>query len=220
MIVVIDGPAGSGKSSTARAVARRVGIEFLDSGAIYRTAAVLFLNADRNEETFIENLTHADISFQYESGVFHTYIDREEVTSRIRSSDVNEVVSEVAAKPEVRDHVNALMHSVITERDFIAEERDLGTVVFPDAALKFFMVADLETRAKRRFKELQDSNGSVTLAEVKQNLAQRDQADANRDTAPLTKADDAIEVDTTDMDFDQQVSFIADRVRSVLNEQS
>jgi cytidylate kinase len=220
MIVVIDGPAGSGKSSTARAVAQRVNIEFLDSGAIYRTVAVLFLDAGRDEETFIEKLTHTDISFEYDEGIFHTYINGKEVTSRIRTSEVNEVVSEVAAQPLVRDHVNSLMHEVIQERDFIAEGRDLGTVVFPDAALKFFMVADLETRARRRFKELQASDGSKTLNEVKKNLAQRDEADSNRPTAPLTQADDAIEVDTTDMTFEEQVTFIADRVNAVINERN
>jgi cytidylate kinase len=219
MIVVIDGPAGSGKSSTAREVARRTEIEFLDSGAIYRTAAVLFLDTNRNMELFIDKLNQSDISFEYIDGIFHTYIDGEEVTDRIRTPEVNEVVSTVAAKPDVRDHVNKLMHEVVEERHFIAEGRDLGTVVFPDAALKFFMVADLETRAKRRYQELVESGEETSLEEVKANLAERDQVDSSRSTAPLVKANDAIEVDTTNMSFEEQVSFITDKVEALLERQ-
>jgi cytidylate kinase len=219
MIVVIDGPAGSGKSSTARAVARQTEIEFLDSGAIYRTASVLFLDTGRNMEMFIDKLNQSDITFEYVDGIFRTYINGEEVTDRIRTPKVNEVVSTVAARPEVRDHVNQLMHEVVQERHFIAEGRDLGTVVFPNAALKFFMVADLETRAQRRYQELVNSGEEASLDDVKANLAERDQVDSSRDTAPLVKADDAIEVDTTNMSFEEQVQFITEQVEAVLAQQ-
>jgi cytidylate kinase len=168
-------------------------------------------------DLFIDKLNQSNITFEYLDGVFHTYINGEEVTDRIRTSEVNEVVSTVAAQPEVRDHVNQLMHEVVQKRHFIAEGRDLGTVVFPDATLKFFMVADLETRAKRRYQELVNSGVETSLSKVKANLAERDQVDSSRTTAPLVKAADAIEVDTTHMNFDEQVTFIADQVREVLN---
>jgi cytidylate kinase len=213
MIIVIDGPAGSGKSSTARAVANRLQIEYLDSGALYRTATLLYIEENRDEETFFQLLNQKKISFCYKDQKFHVEINGRSVTDEIRSPQVAEYVSEVAAMPRVREFVNDLMHEVIADGVYIAEGRDLGTAVFPDAELKFFMSAELEERARRRFKERKDENPDLTLEDVKQNLAERDQKDSKRKADPMKKADDAIEIDTTSLTFEQQVDQICLKVK-------
>ncbi|HBQ61773.1 MAG TPA: (d)CMP kinase, partial [Balneolaceae bacterium] len=180
MIVVIDGPAGSGKSSTAKAVAAQLQIQFLDSGALYRVATLVYLNSDKNYDTFFDLLEESKISFHFKDGKFHAFLNNEEVSDEIRSMEVSEHVSEVASNPDVRKYVNDLMREVVKSDIYIADGRDLGTAVFPDAALKFFMVADLETRAKRRYEEVKTQGKNVTLQEVKANIAQRDATDSNR----------------------------------------
>ncbi len=217
MITVIDGPAGSGKSSTARAVADKLDIEYLDSGALYRTATLLYLEADRNEELFFKLLQDKTISFHYSNGCFHVAIDGQSVTSRIRTTEVTEYVSEVAARPRVRQFVNDLMRDVVNRGTYIAEGRDLGTAVFPDADLKFYMSANIEERARRRYEERKSDNPGLTLEQVMQNIEERDYKDSNRDTDPLQKAVDAIEIDTTNLSFEQQVDQICLKIRERIN---
>ncbi|RNC79419.1 MAG: (d)CMP kinase [Balneola sp.] len=216
MIVVIDGPAGSGKSSTARAVAERLQIQFLDSGALYRAATLLYLKAEKNISSFFELLKENKISFFYKERKFHCFIDQKDVSEDIRSLEVSSHVSEVAAKPEVRVFVNNLMRTAVQTDVFIADGRDLGTAVFPEAALKFFMVADLETRAKRRLAELLSNGVEATLESIKQNILERDEIDSSRSADPLKKADDAIEIDTSSLTFDEQVSIISDKIKHLI----
>ena len=208
MITVIDGPAGSGKSSTARAVANKLQIEYLDSGALYRTATLLYIEADRNQGLFFQLLNRKEISFRYQDGQFHVNVDGQSVTDQIRTPRVADYVSEVAAMPQVRSFVNELMRTAVQSGVYIAEGRDLGTAVFPDADLKFFMLADVEERARRRYKERKPDNPDLTFKKVKQNIEQRDFKDSNREKDPLKKAEDAIEIDTTDLNFEQQVDQI------------
>lgn len=216
MIVVIDGPAGSGKSSTARAVADRMNIEYLDSGALYRTVTLLYLKADRNREQFFRILKQKEITFSYQDKTFYVWIDNKDVTDQIRRMQVSSNVSEVATIPEVRSFVNELMHEAVKEGVYIAEGRDLGTVVFPDAALKFYMIADVNERARRRFDELRRDDEEITLAEVKENIKERDRKDMRRSEDPLQKAEDAIEIDTTHSSFEQQVDKICSYIKEVL----
>lgn len=213
MVIVIDGPAGSGKSSTARAVADRLQIEYLDSGALYRTATLIYLEANRDKEMFFRLLNQKKISFRYKDQKFHVEIDDEPVTEKLRTPEVANFVSEVAAMPRVRAFVNSLMRDVVLEGVYIAEGRDLGTAVFPDADQKFYMSANLEERARRRFKERQAENPDLTFKQVKKNIVKRDQQDSKRETDPLKKADDAIEIDTTDLTFEQQVNQICLKVK-------
>lgn len=213
MIVVIDGPAGSGKSSTARAVAGQLKIQYLDSGALYRAATLVFLNADCNRDLFFERLKETKISFIFKEGIFEVFVDGTEVTQSIREMRVSENVSEVAAMPSVRAYVNTLMNEAVKSDIYIADGRDLGTAVFPDAALKFFMVADLETRAKRRLKELNDD---FSLQDVMDNLASRDNKDSSREADPLKKADDAIEIDTGTFTFQEQVDHICGYIKPLI----
>lgn len=213
MIIVIDGPAGSGKSSTARAVADQLQIEYLDSGALYRTATLIYIDANRDQEMFFNLLNQKKISFRYDDQTFNVEIDGLPVTDDIRSPRVAKYVSEVAAMPQVRTFVNNLMHKAVANGIYIAEGRDLGTAVFPDAELKFFMSAELEERARRRYEERKDDNPDLTFKEVKENIAQRDRKDSKREADPLKKAEEAIEIDTTDLTFEQQVNQICSEVK-------
>lgn len=213
MIIVIDGPAGSGKSTTARAVADELHIEYIDSGALYRTATLIYIDANRDQETFFRLLDQKQITFCYEDQEFHVSIDGRLVTEDIRTPRVAEHVSEVAAMPRVRAFVNNLMRKVVLDGIYIAEGRDLGTAVFPDAELKFYMSAKLEERARRRFDERKDDNPGLTFQKVKENIAQRDQKDSKRKADPLKKAEDAIEIDTTNLTFEQQVNQICLEVK-------
>lgn len=216
MITVIDGPAGSGKSSTARAVADRLEIEYLDSGALYRTLTLLYLQVNRNKEAFFQVMSQKEISFCYRDQRFHVEVDGVLVTDRIRTPEVATYVSKVAAMRKVRTFVNQLMRKTVQKGVYIAEGRDLGTAVFPDAELKFFMSADIEERALRRFKERKPDNPDLTLEKVKQNIEQRDRKDSNREADPLRKAEDAIEMDTTNLSFEQQVDQICLRISDLI----
>lgn len=217
MIVVIDGPAGSGKSSTAKAVAEQTNIQYLDSGALYRAATLIFIESNQNRTTFFERLESINISFQYKEGYFNVSIDGRDVTKDIRTMLVSNSVSEVASLPEVRSFISGLMNAAILTGNFIADGRDLGTAVFPNADLKFFMIADLETRAKRRMIELKNQGSDVTLEQILLNILERDQKDSNRKADPLKKANDAIEIDTSTYKFEEQVNFISEKVFLLLN---
>lgn len=218
MIIVIDGPAGSGKSSTARAVADRLNIEYIDSGALYRAATLVYLISGRDKETFFRLLNQKRFTFCYKDQTFHIAINGKLVTDEIRTPKVAKAVSEVAAMSRVRSYVNNLMRDVVVDGTYIAEGRDLGTAVFPDAELKIYMSADLDERARRRFKERKEDNPGLTFEEVKQNIAKRDKIDTGREADPLKKADDAIEIDTTDLTFEQQVDEICSAIKKHIKE--
>lgn len=216
MIVVIDGPAGSGKSSTARAVAEWLRIQFLDSGALYRVATLIYLKAEKNKELFFELLKENKISFHFKEKQFHVFLNDINVSDEIRTMEVSETVSEVASNPSVRSFINHLMHEAVQQDVYVADGRDLGTAVFPNAALKFFMVADLKTRGIRRLAELQKKGSNATLEEVMTNIAERDEIDSTRSADPLKKADDAIEIDTSTLNFEEQVLIICNQIKNLI----
>lgn len=214
MIIVIDGPAGAGKSSTAKAVAQKIGIEYLDSGALYRALTFIYLEAGKNVDEFFNMLDDVEVSFNYEidDELFQVFIDGKDITGELRSASVADNVSSVASMPRVRSYVNNLMREAVNQGNYIAEGRDLGTAVFPDADLKFFMNADVTERAKRRYDELIAAGEEVSLKQVKQNILERDYKDTRRDSDPLIKADDAIEINTTNLNFEQQVDQICSTI--------
>ena len=216
MIVVIDGPAGSGKSSTARAVAERLKIQYLDSGALYRVATLIYLHAGRNREMFLDLLKESKISFRFKQKKFHVSLNDDDISEEIRSMEVTNAVSEVAAMPDVRSYVNKLMREQVKKGIYIADGRDLGTAVFADAAMKFFMVADLNDRAERRFRELTEKGVVASLDEVKANIASRDQMDSSRKTDPLKQAEDAILINTSRLTFEEQVAQISDYIKELI----
>ena len=215
MIVVIDGPAGSGKSSTARAVAHELNIQYLDSGALYRAATYLFLKNEHSLPLFFESLYSAQLKFEF-NDEFQVTLNALNITEAIRTPEVSAHVSTVAAMPKVREFINALMTKAVQHDVYIADGRDLGTAVFPSAECKFFMIADLETRAKRRHQELNSKGIQISYNEVHTEIKQRDQIDSTREKNPLKQADDAIVVDSSTFSFDEQVQYIIKKIKEFI----
>lgn len=215
MIVTIDGPAGSGKSSTAKKVAEEIGWHYLDSGSLYRTWTLLYVMGGLDGDLFLDVLDDHEVTLQVSDSGTAPLLNGEPVGDEIRKPHISEQVSTVAAMAAVRDRVNKEMRRIVQQYDFIADGRDLGSVVFPDAALKFYMIADLKERAKRRYLELQSKGIEASLQDIADNLAARDAQDSGRAIAPLTKPKGAIEVDTTAMNFDEQVGFISKKIREI-----
>ena len=214
-IIVIDGPAGSGKSSTAKAIANKLGIQYVDSGAIYRAVTLMWLNRGKPTlEQFFNSLSGDIFEFEFDQNEFKVYLDGEDITDKIRSESVTEHVSEVAADKQIRQFVNDLMRNCLKNGAFIADGRDLGTAVFPDARIKFYMDASVEERAKRRFRELKDSGSDTSLDKLEQQIRNRDLKDSSRNADPLKKAGDAILIDTTNLSFDEQVEKICSVIRN------
>jgi cytidylate kinase len=204
MIIAIDGPSGSGKSSTAKAVAKALDFTYLDTGAMYRAVAlgVLLLHIDLfNEEKVAKLAETMDISFKGND----VFLNGENITEIIRKDAVSKAVTPVSANPFVRELMVKKQREIAKGHDIVMEGRDIGTVVFPEADYKFFLVADPNVRALRRYKEL---NEALSLEDVKNDLLRRDKKDSSRSHSPLKKADDAIEIDTSDLTFVEQVDKI------------
>lgn len=212
MIVVIDGPAGSGKSSTARAVAHELNIQYLDSGALYRAVTYLFLKSEQSLPKFFESLYSAQLTFKFDNE-FQVTLNGEVITETIRDPMVSLHVSGVAAIAKVREFINAIMKKAVQHDLYIADGRDLGTAVFPNAKCKFFMIADLETRAKRRHQELNSKGIQMSYSDVVAEIKRRDQIDSTREEDPLKQADDAILVDSSVFSFDKQVQYIVKKIK-------
>jgi CMP/dCMP kinase len=219
MIIAIDGPAGSGKSSTAQEVARRLGFRHLDSGAFYRAITWAAMEHGIPQEAW-RRLTHAqldalDVSGTPSSGAgFALRVQGRDVTDEIRSPGVNAAVSAMAAVPAVREWLMQTLRDAARGTDLVADGRDIGTVVFPDAELKVFLVADPRERARRRLVQmgLPDDDDAIQ-AEVRR-IEARDRSDSGRAVAPLRQADDALPLDTTHLSFDEQVDTIVGWARS------
>ena len=216
MIITIDGPAGSGKSSTAKIVAKKKGWHYLDSGSLYRTFALLFIRYEKKMDKLLKQIANHTIELFVESEYVITLLDGKDVGDSIRTQEVSEYVSTVAAQPEIREEVNKIMREVVNKHHFIADGRDLGSVVFPDAAAKFFMIADIQERAQRRFDELTQKGLDASFDDIKKNLQHRDEQDSKRHIAPLIKPLGAIEIDTTGMTFSEQVDYIIKKTEEIL----
>jgi len=204
MIIAIDGPSGSGKSSTAKQIANLLGFVYLDTGAMYRAVSVGVLRS--GIDPFDNKAVAAavkNMSVRFEGG--RVFLDGRDVTLAIREDAANKAVTPVSANPEVRSLLVEKQRAYAADHDVVMEGRDIGTVVFPDADYKFYLVADLDIRASRRLKESPDH---LSLEEVKADLRRRDEHDAARTHSPLRKADDAIEIDTTTLTFDEQIKKI------------
>ncbi len=215
MIVTIDGPAGAGKSTAARALAGRLGFEFLDTGAMYRAVALAAVRAGVawTDHTALAGLLRR-IRLEMPPG--RVLLDGEDVSALIRTPEVSSGASVVAASPAVRPCLAALQQQIARGRNMVCEGRDQGTAVFPDAGCKFFLVADAEERLLRRAREQEARGQAVDLAELRRAQAERDQRDSNRDLAPLRQADDAVLIDSTHLTPEQVVDRMEQEVRARL----
>ena len=212
MIIAIDGPSASGKSTTAKGVAEKLGITHLDTGAMYRTVtwglkkAAIHPSNDKKVQDFLKDL---EIYFDASN---HIWLNGEDVSVEIRTGDISSRVSAVSAIPEVRERMVKIQRQIAGKKDCVLEGRDIGTVVFPNAEYKFFLVADTEIRAKRRLLDLERMGESSTLAELIDDIERRDAIDSSRDHSPLLQAEDAIPIDTSHLTINEQINKIVNLI--------
>ena len=215
VIIAIDGPAGSGKSTAAKNIAQNLGFTYLDTGAMYRAITFLALRNGivENVPAIIELVNKISLKLKFENNLTRVFIDEEELTDEIRTPEVNSKVSEISTIPEVRAELVKIQKKLGEEGNIVAEGRDVTTVVFPDADVKIYMTASVEERAKRRFKEFQEKKADITLEEVKENIQKRDKIDSSRSASPLKKADDAIEFDNTGLSINDELDMLLNIVK-------
>lgn len=211
--VAIDGPAGAGKSTIAKLVAKEKGYIYVDTGAMYRGLAIHFLDkgiAAEDTEQIILACNDADVTIRYENGIQQVYLNDVNITSRLRDEAVGSMASKSSAIPEVRAKLLELQRGLARTQDVIMDGRDIGTCVLPDADVKVYLTASVETRAKRRYDELVEKGVSCNLEEIARDIAERDHRDMTRDTAPLKQAEDAVLVDSSYMTIEEVVKAISD----------
>lgn len=214
--VAIDGPAGAGKSTIAKLVAKEKGYIYVDTGAMYRGLAIHFLDKGIQKgeiEKVIEACKDAEVTIAYEDGVQHVYLNGKDITARLRNEEVGNMASVTSAIPEVRKKLLELQQNLAKTQDVIMDGRDIGTCVLPDADVKIYLTASVETRAKRRYQELLEKGEPCNLEEIAHDIEERDNRDMNREIAPLKQADDAVLVDSSDMTIEEVVQTIVDLCR-------
>ena len=214
--VAIDGPAGAGKSTIAKRIARRLGYIYVDTGAMYRAMAYYLIQNQvdaTDKEAIAAACQHADISICYQDGEQVVLLNGKNVNSYLRTEAVGNMASVSSVVPEVRKKLVELQQKLARETDVVMDGRDIGTVVLPDADVKVYLTASVETRAKRRFLELQEKGESVDLAKIAADIEDRDYRDMHRDISPLRQAEDATLVDSSDMTIDQVVERILELCR-------
>ena len=213
MIIAIDGPSASGKSTTAKAVSKRLGFIHLDTGAMYRAVTLgiseseIELNNHNEVKLYLKSLK---IKFDQNDQIM---LNGKNVTDLIRTVKISSNVSKVSAILEVREKMVQVQRNIAGDNNCVLEGRDIGTVVFPNADFKFFLIADITIRAKRRFEDLQESNERLTLNELIESIRKRDELDSKRDLSPLRQAKDAIVIDTSFLTIEQQVNRIVEIVK-------
>lgn len=217
IVVAIDGPAGSGKSTIAKALAQKLGFVYLDTGAMYRAITYLAISKSILNEIpeIIELARNIDLKLSFENGITRVFVDGVEVTENIRTPEINSKVSDISRIPEIRQEMVRIQRSLGQKGNLVAEGRDTTTVVFPDADLKIFLTAALEERAKRRFLEYQEKGQITSLEEVKKSIENRDYIDSHREVSPLKKADDAVEIDTTFMTVGKEQELILNKIEEI-----
>ena len=218
MIIAIDGPAATGKSTTAKALAERLGFTYLDTGAMYRAITLLILRKKvQIGENFalISLLEKFDLKIEQHEKQKLVILNGEDVSNDIRRLDVTKYVSEVSALPAVRKSLVKIQRKIAKDQNCVVEGRDIGTIVFPDAEVKFYVVADYDVRAKRRLLDFKKLWEEKSIDELIEELKNRDKYDSEREHSPLLKANDAIEVDTTNLTIEEQVNFMFKKVKLI-----
>ena len=211
MNIAIDGPAGAGKSTIAKLVAKELGFLYVDTGAMYRSIALFFIENNVNleeEQEISDACSKINIEIKYEDGVQQVYLNNRNVSALIRQEQVGNMASKAAAKKAVRDKLLFLQRDIAAENDVIMDGRDIGTFVLPDAEIKIYLTASVKTRAKRRYDELVAKGENPEIDKIEADIEQRDYQDMNRKIAPLKQAEDAVYLDTSDMNIEQVVAYI------------
>jgi cytidylate kinase len=219
VIIAIDGPSGAGKSTVAQRLARLLGYRYVDSGALYRAVGWLVRAHAlplEDQATIVACLQRTPIELTFPNGTLQIWVAGQCVTSQLRSEAVAHAASAVATMPGVRQVITAQLRQIGGEADVVMEGRDIGTVVFPDATIKFFLDASPTVRGQRRLQEMQQGGNSATLGQVVEAMAQRDSQDRTRATAPLVQSPDAQTIDTTDLTVDEVVQTMLSEIRCAL----
>ncbi|MFR2125271.1 MAG: (d)CMP kinase [Dorea sp.] len=214
--VAIDGPAGAGKSTIAKLVAKEKGYIYVDTGAMYRGLAIHFLDKGiqpQETEKVIEACKDAEVTIAYEDAVQHVYLNGKDISSRLRNEEVGNMASVTSAIPEVRKKLLELQQNLAKTQNVIMDGRDIGTCVLPHADVKVYLTASVEMRAKRRYQELKEKGEDCNLEEIAHDIEERDRRDMTREIAPLKQAEDAVLVDSSDMTIAEVVKTIVDLCR-------
>ena len=209
--IAIDGPAGAGKSTIAKKIAKELGYVYVDTGAMYRALAIHFLKhglKPEDTEGSKKACKNAVVTLQYEDGVQQVYLNGENVTAMLRQEEVGNMASVSSAIPEVRAQLLELQRDLAKEQDVVMDGRDIGTNILPNADVKVYLTASVEERARRRYKELQEKGVACNLDEIAHDIEERDTRDMNREIAPLKQAEDATFVDSSDMSIEEVVEAI------------
>ena len=219
LVIAIDGFSSTGKSSISKVVADTLGLIHIDTGAMYRAITLFGLRNFKNEKQEIDlskllrNLNEISLEFRENSGKLEIYLNGENVSKEIRTTEVSDNVSFIAKQPEVRERLVVLQRDIAEKQGVIMDGRDIGTVVLPNADYKFFLTASADERARRRFLELQSLGIETTVEEVKQNLIERDRIDSEREISPLKQAEDAILIDNTNLNKEETIDLILSYIK-------
>jgi len=216
IIIAIDGPAASGKSSVAKKLADKLGFLYIDTGAMYRAITYYAQenNIEENENRIIDAVKKIDLVLKYSYGLTSVFIDGNDVTEKIRTPKVNSKVSDISKIKEVRTELVKLQRKFGENNNLVVEGRDTTTVVFPNADVKIYLTAEPKERAKRRFIEFKEKGIEISQEDVEKSLLNRDSIDSTRAVSPLTKAEDAVEIDTTNLTIDQEIEKIVEKIRN------
>ena len=217
--IAIDGPAGAGKSTIAKLVAKKLRFTYVDTGAMFRAMAVFFTDnniAPDDEAAIGRACPDVKIAIDYKDGVQQIILNGENVTGRLRTEKTGNMASAIAVYPAVRTKLLELQREIASTTDVVMDGRDIGTCVLPDATCKIYLTASVDTRAERRYKELTDKGETADIEKIKADIADRDYRDMHRETAPLRKADDAVQVDSSDMTVEQVTEAIIEAYKAVI----
>ena len=214
--IAIDGPAGAGKSTIAKMVSAKLGYIYVDTGALYRAAALYITENNISDEEIEKSLENADISLKFIDGAQRVFVGDRDVSDLIRTPEISMAASRTSAIPAVRAYLFETQKKIAQENNVIMDGRDIGTVVLPDAEVKIFLTASAEERANRRYKELSVKPDCPPYEEILKDIIQRDYQDMNRETSPLRQAEDAILVDTTELNLEQS----ADEIVRIISERT